>query len=628
MTSPLILVDGSSFLYRAFHAVPPLNNEKGEPTNAILGVSNMLRKLLNEYEPTFMAVVFDSASKTFRHELSADYKANRTEMPNDLRFQIKPLHALIRAMGIPLISAAAVEADDVLGVLAKFGEREGHDVIIATGDKDMAQLVNDKITLEDTMSKTKLNPEGVFEKFGVHPNQIADYLALVGDSSDNIAGVPKVGAKTAAKWLAEYKTLDNLIANADKITGKVGENLREHLPKLELAKKLTVIRCDLDLPYNMADLTRRPFHDEQLKEMLSELGFLSWLNALNKNSADTNEKPFLKKVELAEPTENTATAHYDVILTMAQLDAWLARLEKSALIAMDTETTSLDYMAAEIVGLSFAVQTGEAAYLPLAHNYPNVPTQLNRELALEKLRPLLESPTILKVGQNLKYDYHVLANHGVTLRGIAHDTMLASYVLDSTSKHNLDFLAQKHLNLKTIRFEEVAGKGAKKLNFSEVEIDVAARYAAEDADVCVRLHHALQAKLQAEPNLLALYNDLEMPLSSVLARIERNGVLIDDELLASQSFELTQQIMSLEQKAHDLAGHSFNLGSPKQIQTILYEQLNLPVLKRTPKGQPSTDESVLQELAEDYELPKLLIEHRSLSKLKSTYIDKLPQQIS
>lgn len=629
MTSPLILVDGSSFLYRAFHAVPPLTNSKGEPTNAILGVSNMLRKLLNEYEPQFMAVVFDSAGKTFRHELSEVYKAHRTEMPDDLRLQIKPLHALIRAMGIPLISASAVEADDVLGVLAKFGEREGYEVIIATGDKDMAQLVNDKITLEDTMSKTKLNPEGVFEKFGVYPNQIADYLALVGDSSDNIAGVPKVGAKTAAKWLAEYETLDNLVANADKITGKVGENLREHLPKLELAKKLTVIRCDLDLPYNMADLTRRPFHDEQLKEMLSELGFLSWLNALNKNSTDTNEKPFLKKVENVEPIENTSTAHYDTILTMPQLDAWLARLEKSALIAFDTETTSLDYMKAEIVGLSFAVQTGEAAYLPLAHSYPDAPTQLNRETVLEKLRPLLESPTHLKVGQNLKYDYHVLANHGVTLRGIAHDTMLASYVLDSTGKHNLDFLAQKHLNLKTIRFEEVAGKkGAKQLNFSEVQIDVATRYAAEDADVCVRLHHALQAKLQAEPNLLSLYNELEMPLSSVLARIERNGVLIDDDLLMNQSFELSQQIMSLEQQAHNAAGHSFNLGSPKQIQTILYDQLNLPILKRTPTGQPSTDESVLQELAEDYELPKLLIEHRSLSKLKSTYIDKLPQQIN
>jgi DNA polymerase-1 len=629
MTSPLILVDGSSFLYRAYHAVPPLNNEKGEPTNAILGVSNMLRKLLNEYNPEFMAVVFDSASKTFRHELSADYKANRTQMPDDLRSQIKPLHALIRAMGIPLISASGVEADDVLGVLAQFGEREGYDVIIATGDKDMAQLVNEKIMLEDTMSKTKLNPEGVFEKFGVRPNQIADYLALVGDSSDNIAGVPKVGAKTAAKWLAEYETLDNLVINADKITGKVGENLREHLPKLELAKKLTVIRCDLDLPYNMADLKRRPIHDEQLREFLSELGFLSWLNSLNKNSPHIDTKPFLTNVEIPEATENTSTAHYDTILTMQQLDAWLARLEKSALIAIDTETTSLDYMKAEIVGLSFAVQTGEAAYLPLAHNYPNVPQQLNRTDVLEKLRPLLESPTHLKVGQNLKYDYHVLANHGVMLRGISHDTMLASYVLDSTGKHNLDFLAQKHLNLKTIRFEDVAGKkGVKQLNFSEVEIDVAARYAAEDADVCVRLHHALQAKLQAEPNLLALYNELEMPLSSVLARIERNGVLIDDDLLVAQSFELEQQIMSLEQKAHNLAGHSFNLGSPKQIQTILYEQLNLPVLKRTPKGQPSTDESVLQELAEDYELPKLLIEHRSLSKLKSTYIDKLPQQIN
>ncbi|MDD5229185.1 MAG: DNA polymerase I, partial [Methylococcales bacterium] len=622
MTTPLILVDGSSFLYRAFHAVPPLNNAKGEPTNAILGVSNMLRKLLNEYNPTFMAVVFDGANKTFRHELSADYKANRTKMPDDLKSQIKPLHALIRSMGIPLITAEAVEADDVLGVLACYAEQEGYEIIIATGDKDMAQLVNEKITLEDTMSKTKLNPGGVFEKFGVRPNQIADYLALVGDSSDNIIGVPKVGAKTAAKWLAEYETLDNLIIHADEITGKVGENLRDNLPQLALAKQLTVIRCDLELPYNMADLTRRPFHDEQLRELLTEFGFLSWLKQIP-------PAPLFKEKEVEKfDLETTATTHYDVITTMTQLDAWLARLEKSALIAFDTETTSLDYMKAEIVGLSFAIQTGEAAYLPLSHNYPDVPAQLNRDVVLEKLRPLLESPDHLKVGQNLKYDYHVLANHGVTLRGIAHDTMLASYVLDSTGKHNLDFLAQKHLNLKTIRYEEVAGKGAKQINFSEVDIKTASHYAAEDADVCVRLHHALQAKLQTLPNLLTLYNELEMPLLSVLARLERNGVLIDDDLLAHQSLELAQQMMSLEQQAHDAAGHHFNLNSPKQIQTILYEQLNLPVLKRTPKGQPSTDESVLQELADDYELPKLLIEHRSLSKLKSTYIDKLPQQIN
>ena len=620
MITPLILVDGSSFLYRAFHAIPPLTNSKGEPTNAIYGVSNMLRKLLNDYEPRYMAVVFDSKGKTFRHELSENYKANRAQMPDDLKSQVKPLHALIRAMGIPLISEEGVEADDVLGVLACYAEREGYDVIIATGDKDMAQLVNEKITLEDTMSKTKLTPAGVFEKFGVHPNQIVDYLALVGDSSDNIAGVPKVGAKTAAKWLAEYQTLENLIAHADKIKGKVGENLRAHLTQLELAKKLTTIRLDLELPYNMADLTRRAEHVEQLKTLLTEFEFSAWLKQI--------PSPLFENESGDVALENTATAHYDVITTMAQLDAWLLRLEKSALIAFDTETTSLDYTAAQLVGLSFAVQTGEAAYLPLAHNYPDVPAQLNREVVLEKLRPLLESPDHLKVGQNLKYDYHVLANHGVTLRGIAHDTMLASYVLDSTGKHNLDFLAQKHLNLQTIHYDEIAGKGAKQLNFSEVSIEIASRYAAEDADVCVRLHHALQAKLQAEPDLLKLYNELEMPLLPVLARLERNGVLIDDNLLAHQSLELAQKMMSLEQQANDEAGHSFNLSSPKQIQTILYEQLNLPILKRTPKGQPSTDESVLQELAEEYALPKLLIEHRSLSKLKSTYIDKLPQQIN
>jgi DNA polymerase-1 len=629
MTSPLILVDGSSFLFRAYHAIPPLTNAKGEPTNAIYGVSNMLRKLLADYNPTHVAVVFDSKTKTFRHELSPVYKANRTEMPSDLGCQIKPLHALIRAMGIPLISASGVEADDVLGVLACYAKTQGHHVIIATSDKDMAQLVNEHITLEDTMSKTKLTVDGVFEKFGVRPDQIADYLALVGDSSDNIAGVPKVGAKTAAKWLAQYDTLDNLVAHADEITGKVGENLRDNLEQLALAKQLTVIRCDLELPYNMADLTRRPVHDEQLKALIVEFGFSAWLNSLSKNTSTVVPKTDNPSdTEATSDLQTTATAHYDIILTMAQLDAWILRLEQSALIAIDTETTSLDYTQAQLVGLSFAVQTGEAAYLPLAHAYPEVPTQLNREIVLEKLRPLLENPNKHKVGQNLKYDYHVLANHGITLQGISDDTMLASYVLDSTGKHNLDFLSQKYLNLKTISYEEVAGKGAKQLNFSEIAIETAAHYAAEDADVCVRLHHALQAKLQAQVELLNLYNTLEMPLLSVLARLERNGVLIDDNLLVHQSMELSQQMMSLEQKAHDEAGHNFNLNSPKQIQTILYEQLQIPVIKRTPKGQPSTDESVLQELAEEYALPKLTIEHRSLSKLKSTYTDKLPEQIN
>ncbi len=625
MTSPLILVDGSSFLFRAYHAIPPLTNAKGEPTNAIYGVSNMLRKLLTDYNPTHIAVVFDSKTKTFRHELSPVYKANRTEMPADLGSQIQPLHALIRAMGIPLISASGLEADDVLGVLACYAKTQGHHVIIATSDKDMAQLVNEHITLEDTMSKTRLTVDGVMEKFGVRPDQIADYLALVGDSSDNIAGVPKVGAKTAAKWLAQYDTLDNLVAHADDITGKVGENLRSNLEQLALAKQLTVIRCDLELPYNMADLTRRPVHDSQLNELLVEFGFSAWLSSLSKQTS--------AKLDQADTTptsdqQTTQTAHYDIILTMAQLDAWIERLEQSALIAIDTETTSLDYMQAQLVGISFAMQTGEAAYVPLSHTYPNAPVQLNCDIVLEKLRPLLENPNKHKVGQNLKYDYHVLANHGITLQGIADDTMLASYVLDSTGKHNLDFLAQKYLNLKTISYEDVAGKGAKQLNFSEIAIETAAHYAAEDADVSVRLHHALQAKLQAQVELRQLYNTLEMPLLPVLARLERNGVLIDDNLLVHQSMALSQQMMSLEQKAHDEAGHHFNLNSPKQIQTILYEQLQIPVIKRTPKGQPSTDESVLQELAEEYALPKLILEHRSLSKLKSTYTDKLPDQIN
>ena len=614
----LILIDGSSFLFRAYHAIPPLTNPLGEPTNAIYGVSNMLRKLIADYQSEYITVVFDAPGKTFRNDLYDQYKAHRPPMPDDLRVQIEPLHHLIRAMGLPLIMEPDVEADDVLGALAQHAAQQGFSVIISTGDKDMAQLVTDHITLENTMSNSRMDIQGVIDKFGVKPEQIIDYLALMGDSSDNIPGVPKVGPKTAAKWLEQYQTLENLVANADKITGKIGENLRASLDQLPLAKQLTTIKCDLNLPYGMDDLKRRPINTIELKSLLAELGFLSWLKMLDNpvEAVIVEEKPAIIE------------SNYETILTHQQFNQWLERLENAELFAFDTETTSLDYSKAAIVGVSFSVTPGKAAYIPLAHNYAGVPDQLNCTEILEKLRPLLENPHKAKLGQNLKYDTHVLANHGITLRGIAHDTMLESYVLNSTAtKHNMDDLAKEYLGVTTIHYEDVAGKGAKQIPFQEVSIEQAAPYAAEDADITLQLHQVLMAKLQQHPSLLTLYSEIEIPLISVLARIESNGVLIDTAMLSQQSLELANHIVAIEQLAHDLAGHTFNLGSPKQIQDILYDQLKLPVLKKTPKGQPSTEESVLQELAIDYPLPKLILDYRSLSKLKSTYTDKLPQQV-
>jgi DNA polymerase-1 len=621
----LCLVDGSSFLFRAYHAVPPLTNPKGEPTNAIYGVSNMLRKLLTEYQTDYITVIFDAAGKTFRNDLYDQYKAHRPPMPDDLRVQIEPLHQLIRAMGLPLIMESGIEADDVLGVLAKHAEQQGFHVVISTGDKDMAQLVTDNITLENTMTNTRMDIQGVIDKFGVKPEQIIDYLALIGDSSDNIPGVPKVGPKTAAKWLEQYDTLDNLIAHADDIKGKIGENLRASLDFLPLSKQLTTILCDLELPYGMDDLKRKPVDNAHLKSLLAELGFSSWLKMLN------NQPEVAPPAEITPelPAPAPADVQYETIFTQDQLNHWLSKLEHAALFAFDTETTSLDYSKAQIVGVSFAVEAGCAAYVPLAHNYLEAPAQLDRTAVLEQLRPLLENPDKAKLGQNLKYDAHVLANHGITLRGIAHDTMLESYVLNSTAtKHNMDDLAKVYLDVTTIHYEEVAGKGAKQINFSEVAIDKAAPYAAEDADITLRLHQVFSEKLAQSPALLTLYNELEIPLISVLARIEANGVLIDTDMLAQQSMELANHIISLEQQAHNVAGHIFNLGSPKQIQDIFYNQLKLPVLKKTPTGQPSTDESVLQDLADQgFPLPKLILDYRSLNKLKSTYTDKLPQQV-
>jgi len=534
---------------------------------------------------------------------------------------------------LPLIIESGVEADDVLGVLAQHAEQQGYDVIISTGDKDMAQLVTEHIILENTMSNSRMDIQGVIDKFGVRPEQIIDYLALIGDTVDNIPGVPKVGPKTAAKWLEQYSTLENLVAHADKITGKIGENLRASLDQLPLSKQLTTIKCDLDLPYDMEDLKQRPMDKAELRILLAELGFSSWLKMLDAStepSTGSSSTPDLSPIEAAQTEDKPAKidSSYETVLTEQHFNDWLARLEKAELFAFDTETTSLDYSQAQIVGVSFAVTPGQAAYVPLAHDYPGVPDQLDRSAILEKLRPLLENPHKAKLGQNLKYDMHVLANHGIALRGIAHDTMLESYVLNSTAtKHNMDDLAKEYLGIETIHYEDIAGKGAKQIGFQEVSIEQAAPYAAEDADITLQLHQLLNAKLAQQPRLLELYTDMEVPLISVLARIENNGVLIDAAMLAQQSLELSSQIISLEQHAHDLAGQTFNLGSPKQIQDILYDQQKLPVLKKTPKGQPSTEESVLQELAVDYPLPKLILEYRSLSKLKSTYTDKLPQQV-
>jgi DNA polymerase-1 len=617
----LILVDGSSFLFRAYHAIPPLTSPKGLPTNAIHGVTNMLRKLIADYHSDYITVVFDAPGPTFRNELYEQYKAHRPPMPDDLRVQIKPIHQLIRAMGLPLIIEPGIEADDVMGVLAKKAEQLGYEVIISTGDKDMAQLVNERIILENTMSNTRMDTQGVIDKFGVKPKQIIDYLALVGDSVDNIPGVPNCGPKTAAKWLAQYETLENLMANADQINGKIGENLRASLVQLPLAKQLTTILCDLDLPYTMADLRQQPEDKVKLVELLTELGFSTWLKTLS-NALD-------KETTAAKPEPIKAARNYDTILTEAQLKQWLDKLTQADLFAFDTETTSLDYGKAEIVGLSFATEAGHAAYLPLGHAYPEAPKQLDRDLTLAQFKPLLENPSHHKLGQNLKYDAHILANHGIRLKGIVHDTMLESYVVNSiATKHNMDDIAQKYLGISTIHYEDVTGKGAKQIPFQEVRIEEATEYAAEDADVTWQIHETLYAKLIQAPALHRLYEDIEIPLIDVLTRIEENGVLIDSAMLAQQSMELAGQVIGIEQHAHTMAGRSFNIGSPKQIQDILFDQLKLPVIKKTPTGQPSTDESVLQELALDYELPKLILEYRSLSKLKSTYTDKLPQQIS
>ncbi len=628
----LVLVDGSSYLYRAFHAMPGLNNSKGMPTGAVYGVVNMLKRLLNDYPTQRVAMIFDAKGKTFRDDMFPEYKAHRPSMPDDLRCQIEPLHEVIRALGFPLIAIPGVEADDVIGTLAVQAAEKGLDVIISTGDKDMAQLVNERVSLVDTMKNQIMDIDGVKTKFGVTPEQIRDYLALIGDTSDNIPGVAKVGPKTAVKWLQEYDSVANIIDHSEAFKGKVGENLRSSLEQLKLSFELVTIKLDVAMDETIEQLYMSEPDSEKLKALYSELEFKTWLSHLlkkeqSKEITGTQQEMLIGDEADCGPQKNDK-GEYTTITSWDTFAVWEKQLQQAELIAFDTETTSLDYMQAEIVGVSFAVECGKAAYIPLIHKDVEAPEQLNRDEVLARLKPLLEDPDKAKVGQNLKYDRNVLLNHGITLQGIAFDTMLESYVLDSTAtRHNMDALALKYLSYQTTKYEDVAGKGVKQLRFDDVPVAQAAPYAAEDADITLRLHETLWPKLEEQASLKKLFCEVELPLLSVLSRIERNGVLVDASLLHQQSQEIALQLKKIETEAFEMAGDAFNMASPKQIQTILFEKMGLPVKSKTPKGQPSTSESVLQELALDYPMPKLILKHRSLAKLKSTYTDKLPLQI-
>ncbi len=616
----LVLVDGSSYLYRAFNALPPLKSSRGEPTGAVLGVLNMLAKLMREESPSLVAVVMDAPGKTFRDELFAEYKAHRPPMPDELAAQIEPLIEAVRAQGLPLLRIEGVEADDVIGTLARRAEAAGIDTLISTGDKDMAQLVGPRITVVDTMAGRTYDRDGVIAKFAVAPEQIVDYLALVGDSSDNIPGIPKVGPKTAAKWLQEHGSLEAIVANADAVPGKVGESLRENLSTLELSRRLATINCALSLDVAPEDLAPQPPDLPALRSLYERLELRSLLRQLPEGQT---------QAATPAPAGAEPRRKYETVLTDADLARWLERIKKAELTAFDTETTSLDYMRAEIVGLSFSVSEGEAAYVPVAHRYAGAPEQLSRERVLEQLRPWLESDRHAKVGHHLKYDAHVLANHGVRLGGMRFDTMLESYVWNSTAiRHDMDSAARHYLGLETIRYEDVTGKGANQIGFEEVAVDRAGEYAAEDADVTLRLHRVLWPKIAAEPALAALYDGIEQPLVSVLARMEEHGVLVDAALLREMSAEFTERMAEIEADVHREAGHEFNLSSPKQLTALLFEEKKLPVLRKTPTGQPSTAEDVLEELAANYPLPRLILEYRSMAKLKSTYTDKLPAQVS
>jgi DNA polymerase-1 len=614
----VILVDGSSYLFRAFHAIREMNTSSGFPTNAIRGVISMIRKLQKDYSDSKIVVVFDAKGKTFRNDLYSEYKAHRPPMPDDLRVQIQPIHDIIKAMGLPLLVIDGVEADDVIGTLALEASEKGIETIISTGDKDMAQLVTDHVTLMNTMTDTFMDVPGVSEKFGVRPDQIIDYLALMGDKVDNIPGVEKCGPKTAVKWLEAYGTLKGVMENADQVKGKVGENLRSALDKLPLSYELATIKCDVELELGLEDIKVNPVDNAALIQYFTEYEFKTWTKELSTGKTDV-----IKPVKA-----NVDRSLYTILSTEEALHAYIEKLKAIPYFAFDTETTSLNYMQAQIVGVSFSTAPNEAVYIPLAHDYLDAPVQLDRKWTLEQLKPLLEDEAVLKVGQNLKYDAHVLANHGIQLRGIAQDTMLESYVLNSTSsKHNMDALAKEHLEHECISFESLAGKGAKQLTFNQIEVEQAAQYAAEDADITLRLHEVLHQKLVDSESLLSLYQDVELPLVQVLTYMEQQGAYVNATKLHHQSEEIRQRLADLEKQAFVLAGEEFNLNSPKQLQTIFFEKLELPIIKKTPKGQPSTAEEVLVELSLTYDLPKVILEHRGLAKLKNTYTDKLPLMI-
>ena len=614
MTKKLVLVDGSSYLYRAYHAMPDLTTSSGETTGAIYGVINMLRRQLKEHPSDYLVVVFDAPGKTFRDDIYPDYKSNRPPMPDDLRAQIAPTHDVIQAMGIPLLSVAAVEADDVIGTLSTTASAMSIDTDIMSGDKDLAQLVGKRVRLIDSMKGETYDTAGIKSRFGVAPEQIVDYLTLVGDAVDNVPGVPKVGPKTATRWLETYRTLDNLVAHAEDIKGKVGDNLRQFLEQLPVSRQLVTIKTDVELDVTPKDLIQSTPDEDRLRALFSRLEFKTWLSELGgTNTADTQ----------------SPEVNYTIILDEKSLRQWIKRLSKAGVFSLDTETTSLDTLCAELVGISFTDHAGEGAYLPLAHDYVGAPLQVSLKDALTCLRPLLEDSKIGKIGQNLKYDRSVLQNYGIDLKGIRFDTMLESYVLNSTgSRHDMNTLALKYLGYQVVKYEEVAGSGKSQVSFSQVDVERAGHYAAEDADIAMRLHEKIYPQLQLEPALCSVLETIEIPLVSVLSRVERNGVRVDCDMLSNHSIELGERIAQIEKKAHAAAGVAFNIASPRQIQEVLFEKLDLPIISKTPKGQPSTAEHVLQELAEDHKLPRLILEYRSLSKLKSTYTDKLPELVS
>ncbi len=622
-TNPLVLVDGSSYLFRAYFALPPLTSASGEPTGAVRGVIAMIRKLAKDYSDATLAVVFDAPGKTFRDDLYSEYKANRESMPDDLRVQIEPIHQIIEAMGLPLLVVSGVEADDVIGTLAAQATEKKRTTVISTGDKDMAQLVTEHVTLVNTMTETTMDRDGVVEKFGVTPEQIIDYLALMGDSADNIPGVPKVGPKTAAKWLAQHESLDGVIENADQIKGKVGESLRDSLAQLPLSRELTTIKCDVELPLSLDDLVAKDPDRETLNEIFARLDFKTWVVEEGASLVTASSNPTLDLPDVVEARD------YVMVTKIEELKAWLHEATRVGLLAVDTETTSINYMEAQLVGFCLAYEPGAGIYVPVGHDYIGAPTQLALADVLELIKPILLDRQVTKVAQNLKYDMSVLAKYGAVIEGPVRDTMLESYVLNSVaSRHNMDDLAKNYLNRTTVKYEEVAGKGAKQLAFNQVDLESATRYAAEDADITLQLHKHLWPQLRTEKKLRSVYEEIELPLVPVLSAVERYGALVDGRLLAQHSAELADRMAELKAEAWRLGGEEFNLGSPKQLQEIFYEKLKLPVLKKTPKGAPSTAEPVLVDLARDYELPATILEYRGLHKLKSTYTDKLPLQIN